>query len=357
MMAAAKQVKKIVNSLSCNPICSKYPKYLSCHRSYSVKYPEKIKKEPKITCSCISVGCFSPHQVGEVKISVRVNGKHIKGSPYSVAASCDYTSLSKRPSKIVNNDGGMGELWGIGCSRNGKWAVADESNHCVYLYDGEDQLVRKIGGEGFNSGQLYWPRGVTFDDEDDLYVTDGHRVQKFTTDGDYLFGFGKVGSYDGQLKCPVGLTVHNDKVYIADFNNDHVSVFLIDGRFHQTIGRRQFGAPCDVAVTSNDELLVVDWVDDCIYRYTLDGGYIGKLSDELRQPESITIDSNGFILVADGGNHRVVILDKFGNLVHKFGSRGSGGGKFLSPYGIAVNKNGNVYVSDYHNKRVQIFCY
>ena len=92
-------------------------------------------------------------------------------------------------------------------------------------------------------------------------------------------------------------------------------------------GRRQFGAPRDVAVTSNDELLVVDWDDNCIYRYTLDGGkiiyhsnellvggcdnhciyrftldgdYIGKLSnhgDELHQPESITIDPNGFILV------------------------------------------------------------
>ena len=71
MMAAAKQVKKIVNSLSCNPICNKlfnYPKYLSCHRSYSVECLEKIKKESKITCSCISVDCFSPHQVEEVKI-------------------------------------------------------------------------------------------------------------------------------------------------------------------------------------------------------------------------------------------------------------------------------------------------
>ena len=126
-------MKKIV---SYNPICNKlfnYPKYLSCHHSCSVECLEKI-----------------------------------------------YTSLSK-PSKIVNNDGKMGKPRGIGCSRNGKWAVADETNHSVYLYDGEDQLVRKIGGEGFSNGQLYSPN-----DEDHLYITDTNRVQKFTIDGDYV---------------------------------------------------------------------------------------------------------------------------------------------------------------------------
>ena len=49
----------------------------------------------------------------------------------------------------------MGQPWGIGFSRNGKWAVADYSNHCVYLYDGEDQLVKKIdNGGGRNSNNL-----------------------------------------------------------------------------------------------------------------------------------------------------------------------------------------------------------
>ena len=90
MMAATKQVKKVVNSVSYNPICNKlfnYPKYLSCHYSYSVECLEKIKKQSKITRPYINVDCFLPHQVGEVKVSVCINGKHIKGSPYSVVAS------------------------------------------------------------------------------------------------------------------------------------------------------------------------------------------------------------------------------------------------------------------------------
>ena len=74
---------------------------------------------------------FVPQQVGEVKLSVFVNGEQIKGSPYSVMVR-DYTSVNKS-SKIVNNDGNMGHPWGIAFGKNGMWAVADNSNHCVYI--------------------------------------------------------------------------------------------------------------------------------------------------------------------------------------------------------------------------------
>ncbi|XP_065909000.1 E3 ubiquitin-protein ligase TRIM71-like [Dysidea avara] len=305
----------------------------------------------------VYVACFVPHQVGEVKVSVCVNGEQIKGSPYSVVASRDYTSLNK-PSKIVNNDGRMGEPFGIGFSRNGKWAVADWSNHCVYLYDGEDQLVRKIGSSGYNSGRFDRPKGVTFDNEDHLYITDNHRVQKFTVDGDYLLQFGRYGSDDGELRAPNCLTVHNGKVYVADQDNNRISVFLTDGTFHQTIGRRKLGRPVDVVVTTNDELLVVDYDHNCVYRFTLDGGYIGRFGngDKLCNPGGITIDQkfNSFY-VTDTSNDRVVVFDRFGNLVHKFGSEGSGDGEFSYPCKIAVNKNGDIFVSDRYNKRIQIF--
>jgi len=109
----------------------------------------------------VYVACFVPHKIGKVKLSACINGEHIKGSPYSIVVSRDYTSLSK-PSKIVNNDGRMGKPWGIGFSSNGKWAVADRSNDYVYLYDSEDQLVRKIGSRGYNSGHFDSPQGIIF---------------------------------------------------------------------------------------------------------------------------------------------------------------------------------------------------
>ena len=54
------------------------------------------------------------------------------------------TLWSKKPTKIINNHSNLGQPWGIEFSRSGKWAVADSSNHCVFLYDVGDKLVKKI---------------------------------------------------------------------------------------------------------------------------------------------------------------------------------------------------------------------
>ena len=305
---------------------------------------------------------FVPQQVGEVKLSVFVNGQQIKGSPYSVMVR-DYTSINK-PSKILNIDGKMGQPWGIAFGKNGMWAVADWSNHCVYIFDGEDQLG-KIGSRGSVNGQFNVPAGVAFDSNDHLYVVDcgNHRVQKFTIDGKYLLLFGGAGSENGKLKYPRGLAVHNHKVYVADYSNNRISVFQTDGKFHHTIGSGQLGDPYDVTVNGNNQLLVADYDHHCIYTFTLDDDYVGKFGTygtgwgQLYHPYSVAVDLYGFILVGDTYNHRVSIFDKIGNFVHCSGSRGSAVGQFKYPFGIAVSANGNVYVSDVDNKRIQVFSY
>ena len=305
---------------------------------------------------------FVPQKVGEVKLSVFVNGQQIKGSPYSVMVR-DYTSVNKS-SKIVNNDGNMGEPEGIAFGKNGMWAVADLSNHCVYIFDGEDQLVRKIGSYGSGNGQFSGPIGVAFDSEDHLYVVDinNHRVQKFTIDGKYLLQFGGEASENEKLKNPRVLAVHNHKVYVVDCNNHRITIFQTDGKFHHTIGSGQLGYPNDVTVNGNNQLLVADYAHHCIYTFTLDGDYVGKFGThgtgrgQLNHPYSVAVDLYGFILVGDC-NHRVSIFDKNGNFVHCFGSQGSAVGQFQYPYGIAVSANGNVYVSDCNNKRIQVFSY
>ena len=306
---------------------------------------------------------FLPQQVGEVKLSVFVNGEQIKGSPYSVMVR-DYTSVNK-PSKILNNDSNMGGPWGIAFGKNGMWAVVDWSNDCVYIFNGEDQLVRKFGGYGSGNGNFIIPAGVAFDSDDHLYVVDkgNHRVQKFIIDGKYLLQFGGFGSENGKLQHPRGLAVHNHKVYVTDCENHRISVFQTDGKFHHTIGSGQLSSPYDVTVNGNNQVLVADYGHHCIYTFTLDGDYVGKFSTrgtgrgQLYRPYGVTVDLYGFILVADTENHRVSIFDQNNNFVHCFGSKGSAIGQFQRPYGIAVSANGNVYISDRDNKRIQVFSY
>ena len=304
---------------------------------------------------------FVPQQVGEVKLSVFFNGDQIKGSPYNVIVR-DYTLVNK-PSKIVNNDGNMTRPWGIAFGKNGMWAVTDNSKHYVYIFNGEDQLVKKFGSCGHGNSQFTHPQGVAFDNDNHLYVADcgNHRVQKFTIDGQYLLQFGSEGFDNGKLKYPNGLKVHNGNAYVSDRDNKRISVFQTDGVFLHTIGSGQLGRPYDVAVNGNNQLLVVDYDNHCIYTFTLDGDYVGKFgtkgtgTGQLNYPRVVAVDLYGFIVLADAGSHRVSIFDKDYNYINCFGSKGSAIGQFQYPYGIAVSPNGNIYVSDYYNNRIQIF--
>jgi len=304
---------------------------------------------------------FVAQQIGEIKILVSVNGHQVKGSPHSVVVLNNYTALNK-PRKIVNNDGQIGYPWGIAFCKNGMWAVADLTNHCIHIFDDQDQLVRTFGSKGSSEGQLYCPRGIKFQN-DHLFVADywNHRIQKFDINGKYLLQFSANKTKYDELEYPTGITTHNDKVYVADTGNNCISVFQSNGHFCHTIGEQHLKYPCDVVVTNNNQLFVVDYDSHCICTFTVEGHFINKFgtkgSDrgQLYYPRCLAVDANGFILVTDFGNCRVSIFDKHGNCVHQFGSCGSDGGQFYLHSGIALSPNGDIYVSDGNNKRVQIF--
>ena len=88
--------------------------------------------------------------------------------------------------------------------------------------------------------------------------------------------------------------------------------------------------------------------------YVSEFGSIGTGNGQFDYFETMTIAANGDIYVADEANNRVQVLDVNGTYLRQFGSTGSGNGQFNNPRGIAVAANGNIYVSDYGN-RVQVF--
>ncbi|XP_065884591.1 tripartite motif-containing protein 2-like [Dysidea avara] len=271
----------------------------------------------------------------------------------------DYKAISD-PYKIVDIDDGS--PWGIAFSSTGFWAVSDWSKHCICLFNDQDQLITRFGGQGRNRGHFHHPTGVTFDNGDHLYVADrnNHRVQKFDINGNYLLQFGSKGCKDGELNEPRGILAHRGKVYIADHGNSRVSVFQTDGQFHSIIGRGILGESYNIAVDSINRLFVTDRSNDCISTFTLNGQYLcrigiaGTYTSQLKSPYGIAIDPNGFIFVTDD-NQRVSIFDKYGKYVHCFGSRGHHIGQFRYPLEVAFAANGYVYIADFNNHRIQIF--
>jgi sugar lactone lactonase YvrE len=138
--------------------------------------------------------------------------------------------------------------------------------------------------------------------------------------------------------------------------------------FLQTWGRKgtkpgEFHFPIAIAVNAKDELLVTDHLNHRVQKFDTSGNLLGQFA-VLPNPAAIAVDKAGNIYLthfhASGtsthkSGDRVSVYSPDGRLLRRWGHTGSGNGEFNCPGGIAISKNGRVYVADQTNHRVQVF--
>jgi DNA-binding beta-propeller fold protein YncE len=216
------------------------------------------------------------------------------------------------------------------------------------------------------------PAGIAVDSSENVYIADtnGSRIVKYDSSGNFLLSFGSIGTGYGQFEFPCGIAVNNSNVYVADTHNYRIQKFSLDG-VHQRqwgsygTGNGQFSGPLygpeGVAVDSSGYVYVADTYNNRIQKFDSNGNYllqwgsIGTGDGKFYFPGGIAVDISGYIYVADTDNHRIQKFSSSGVYQAQLGGFGTGNGKLKNPYGVSVDSLGFIYVADTYNNRIQKF--
>ena len=99
--------------------------------------------------------------------------------------------------------------------------------------------MKSFGGKGGSGNvQFSFPRGVAITPDNFILVSDGHRIQKISMDGDCIASVGEKGSGPLQFNDPEGIAISpiTGQVYIADWHNHRIQVLNPDLTFSHSFG-------------------------------------------------------------------------------------------------------------------------
>ncbi len=223
--------------------------------------------------------------------------------------------------------------------RAGRLYVVDTGWKSVVVFDFDRSRMDFLGTRG--RGRLLNPLGITSDSEGNLYVADagGARIMKYNKDLQFVTAFGGKTV----LLRPTGMAVDTvrRRLYVVDTWLHQVKAFDYDsGKLLFTIGKDLPAAPDGVRAP-----------EGTLDRYWNRGHDIG----EFNFPTYIAVDKDGNIYVVDTLNFRVQIFSPEGRFLHTFGKVGRAPGQFFRPKGIGIDSEGHIYVADAAFNNIQIF--
>jgi DNA-binding beta-propeller fold protein YncE len=166
-----------------------------------------------------------------------------------------------------------------------------------------------------------------------------------------------------------GLAIDDgDRLFVSDSVAGRVLVFDPQHKLEATI-TQGIKDPGGLAIDNENRFLyVADAELDQVLVYDADpphklirrigtGGKEHTLTGpgDFAKPTNVAVDQDGNLYVSDTLNFRVQVFDADGNFIRAFGKAGDGPGYFARPKGIAIDGDGHVWVADAVQDRVQVF--
>lgn len=308
---------------------------------------------------------------------------------------------------FVLGDGGLAIAAGL----QYPYGAAVDPDGNLYICDLVDNRIRKVttdgiihtvvgggttsGGDGgpASSAQLDGPYGAAVDNSGNLYIADSlnNKVRKVAPDGTITTIAGNGIQGNGTIAGGSALQVsfhlpwavaadNHGNVFLADFYNGEVDKVDASGQLSVFVG--SVPAPTGLAFDAAGNLYVTDYATSRIFEVAPNGNgnyfagtYYGgggshyggdggaAMDASFSRPAALSADSNGNLYIADTGNQRIRKISSSGIVSTVAGNgtagfSGDGGpatqAQLNSPFGVAVDPSGNVYIADTFNSRVRM---
>jgi peptidylamidoglycolate lyase len=146
------------------------------------------------------------------------------------------------------------------------------------------------------------------------------------------------------------------------------TILILDRKMGKPIkswGENLFIMPHGLTIDKENNIWVTDVGLHQVFKFDYEGRLLLKLgeakvsgrdSTHFNKPTDIAVANDGSFYISDGyGNSRIIKFSADGKYLFEWGTKGSKDGQFKIPHAICLSKEGNVYVADRENERIQVF--
>ncbi len=247
--------------------------------------------------------------------------------------------------------------------------VANTEGHQVDVFKDQGEYLFSFGSFGADPGQLSYPYGIARMNNGDILVAEAgnRRVQRFSPQGQYLGTlFSQPNRYKIEKPGPLYID-HRGRIYVGDLSGNKVVVLDEQGNVVRQIEGVVY--PHGIAVDEDSEILYVAASgtreireynlkrEDNAPERIITGMREGQQAQSFGLIRGLAVDKTGNLFVVDSILGQIRVFDAAGVYQYSFGSSGNGDGQLLYPNGIFVDDSKRVYVADWANNRVVVWSY
>ena len=252
---------------------------------------------------------------------------------------CKKSSVQKSPGEF-NNPRSLALHY-----KTGNIYIADTNNHRVQVFSSNGDYLFMF------SERMNKPFSISIS-QNNVFVTQFlcHCINMYELEGKLIKSVGTEGNGEAQFMFPRGLDVsdRNNNIYVCDYDNHRIQILTEELKYHSMLGINVLRYPSDVKVT-RDRVLVLAGNDPCMFVFNSDHVLTNRLISKghgkhTNNPRCFDIDREYNIIMSDYLNHCVYVFNQEGEQIHKFGKEGQGIGEFYGPCGIALDNTGRIIV-------------